>query len=192
MPKEATFTVELESELRDETVPEGSFCPECGVGESGYFCRNCGTLLRGEEMVLCPRCRQVVPHGEFCNQCGQSLDAIALDLQQLAVAGADFWVAAGPLEQPSELEDDAEPAPLEPDESVILAEAEVPDWLRELPADSAPAEVKAHIYPALRPIEEEEPPARQGRFLTPVIFLLALLLLGLVAVVVFLLLSGAL
>ena len=184
----------MESELQDDLNPEGSFCPECGVDESGYFCRNCGTLLRGEEMVLCPRCRQVVPHGEFCNQCGQSLDAIALDLQQLALAGDGFWVSAGDLDQPSELPDDMEPALLEPDESVVLAEAEVPDWLRELPTDSAPAEVKAHIYPSLRPIEEPEQPAtaRQGRFLTPVFLLLALLLLGLVFVVVFLLLSGAL
>ena len=182
----------MESELQDELNPGDSFCPECGVDESGYFCRNCGTLLRGEEMVLCPRCRQVVPHGEFCNQCGQSLDAIALDLQQLALAGNDFWVSAGDLEQPSELPDGMEPALLEPDESVVLAEAEVPDWLRELPNDSAPAEVKAHIYPSLRPIEETEEPVRQGRFLTPVFILLALLLLGLVFVVVFLLLSGAL
>jgi len=184
----------MESELQAELNPEGPFCPECGVDESGYFCRNCGTLLRGEEMVLCPRCRQVVPHGEFCNQCGQSLDAIALDLQQLAVAGDDFWVSAGAPEEVSDLPDDMEPALLEPDESVVLAEAEVPDWLRELPTDSAPAEVKAHIYPSLRPIieEPEQPVARQGRFLTPVFLLLALLLLGLVFVVVFLLLSGAL
>ena len=182
----------MEPELRDEMDPEGSFCPECGGDESGYFCRNCGTLLRGEEMVLCPRCRQVVPHGEFCNQCGQGLDAIALDLQQLAVAGQDFWVAAGTFEQPSELPEDTEPAQLEPDVSVVLAEAEVPDWLKELPTDTAPDEVKAHIYPSLRPIEEPEPPARQGRFMTPVFVLLALLLLGLVAVVVFLLVSGAL
>lgn len=183
----------MESDLQDELKREGPFCPECGVDESGYFCRNCGTLLRGEEMVLCPRCRQVVPHGEFCNQCGQSLEAIALDLQQLAVAGDDFWVSAGAPEQPSDLPDDMEPALLEPDESVVLAEAEVPDWLRELPTDSAPAEVKAHIYPSLRAIEEtEQPVVRQGRFLTPVFLLLALLLLGLVFVVVFLLLSGAL
>lgn len=182
----------MEPELRDETDPEGSFCPECGVDESGYFCRNCGTLLRGEEMVLCPRCRHIVPHGEFCNQCGQSLDAIALDLQQLAVAGQDFWVTAGSFEQPSELQDSMEPTKLEPDEAVVLAEAEVPDWLKELPADAAPDEVKAHIYPSLRPIEEAEPPARQGRLLTPVFVLLALLLLGLIGFVVFLLLTGAL
>jgi hypothetical protein len=165
------------------------------MDESGYFCRNCGTLLRGEEMVLCPRCRQVVPHGEFCNQCGQGLESVALDLQQLSLAGRDFWVSAGAFEQPSALAESAEPAWLEPDESVELAEAEVPDWLKELPADSAPAEVKAHIYPSLQPIieeAEEQQPARQGRLLTPVFVLLALLLLGLVAFVVFLLVSGAL
>ena len=182
----------MESEVRDERNPEGPFCPECGMDESGYFCRNCGTLLRGEEMVLCPRCRQVVPHGEFCNQCGQGLESIALDLHQLALAGQGFWVSAATFEQPSAPPDGTELAQLEPDESMVLAEAEVPDWLKELPADSAPAEVKAHIYPSLRPIEEVEEPARQGRFLTPVFVLLALLLLGLVAFVVFLLLSGAL
>lgn len=182
----------MESELQDEKKPEGSFCPECGVDESGYFCRNCGTLLHGEEMILCPRCRQVVPHGEFCNQCGQGLGGVALDLQQLAVAGHDFWVSPGALTQSDAVPDGMEPAGLEPDESVVLAEAELPEWLKELPTDSAPAEVKAHIYPSLRPIEEPEQPVKQGRFLTPVFILLALLLLGLVFVVVFLLLSGAL
>lgn len=171
---------------------EGSFCPECGVDESGYFCRNCGTLLRGEEMVLCPRCRQIVPHGEFCNQCGQSLGAIALDLQQLALAGADFWVSTASFEPPSEAPDDVESTLLEPDESVVLAEAELPIWLKELPVDSAPAEPKAHIYPSLRPIEEAEQPPRQGRFFTPVFVFLALLLFALVFAVVFLLLRGIL
>jgi hypothetical protein len=170
----------------------GSFCPECGMDESGYFCRNCGTLLRGEEMVLCPRCRQIVPHGEFCNQCGQSLGAIALDLQQLALAGADFWVSTAALEPPSELPDAGESALLEPDESVVLAEAELPIWLKELPTDSAPEEAKAHIYPSLKPIEESEQPPAQRRFFTPVFVLLALLLFALVFAVVFLLLQSAL
>lgn len=182
----------MEPELRDEMDTESTFCPECGVDESGYFCRNCGTLLRGEGMVLCPRCRQIVPHGEFCNQCGQGLETIALDLQQLALAGQDFWVSAGTLEQASDLPDVMELTHVEPDESVVLAEAEVPDWLRELPTDSAPAEVKAHIYPSLRPIEESAEPVRQGRLLTPVFVLLALFLLGLVFVVAYLLLSGTL
>lgn len=167
---------------------EGAFCPECGADETGYFCRNCGALLRGEGMVLCPRCRQIVPYGEFCNQCGQRLGAIALDLHQLAIAGDDFWVAEGALE-PAE---DTESGPLEPDESIVLAEAELPDWLRELPADPAPIETKPHVYPSLRPMEEEEQPRGRGRFLTPVFVLLALLLLALVLVVVFLLLSGTL
>lgn len=180
----------MESDRLHEMNPEGSFCPECGVDESGYFCRNCGTLLRGEDMVLCPRCRQVVPHGEFCNQCGQSLGVVALDLHQLAIAGNDFWVSAGAFEQSSGLSDGLDLASDQEDEAVILAEAELPDWLKELPADSAPAEVKAHIYPSLRPIEEEEQPVRQGRFLVPVFLLLALLLLGLVLAVVFLLLRG--
>jgi len=180
----------MESDGQHEMNPEGSFCPECGVDESGYFCRNCGTLLRGEDMVLCPRCRQVVPQGEFCNQCGQSLGVVALDLHQLAIAGNDFWVSAGASEQSHALSDGLDLASVEEDEAVILAEAELPDWLKELPADSAPAEVKAHIYPSLRPIEEEEQPVRQGRFLVPVFLMLALLLLGLVLAVVFLLLRG--
>ncbi len=180
----------MESDRQLEMNAEGSFCPECGVDEGGYFCRNCGTLLRGEDMVLCPRCRQVVPQGEFCNQCGQSLGVVALDLHQLAIAGDDFWVAAGALEQSSGLSEGVDLAPVGEDESVILAEAELPDWLKELPAESAPAEVKAHIYPSLRPIEEEEQPVRQGRLLVPVVLMLALLLLGLVLAVVFLLLRG--
>ena len=180
------------SDQQREMGPEDSFCPECGVDESGFFCRNCGTLLRGEDMVLCPRCRQIVPQGEFCNQCGQSLGSIALDLHQLAIAGNDFWVsAADAFEESSELSEGMELAPVEEDESVILAEAELPDWLKELPADSAPAEVKAHIYPSLRPIEEERP-VKKGRFLVPVVLLLALLLLGLVFAAVFLLARGAL
>jgi hypothetical protein len=182
----------MESDRQHEMNPEGTFCPECGISESGYFCRNCGTLLRGEDMVLCPRCRHVVPQGEFCNQCGQSLGAIALDLHQLAVAGNDFWVSAEASEQSSRLSEDMAILPLEEDNSVVLAEAELPEWLRELPVESAPAEVKAHVYPSLRPIEEEEQPANQGRFLVPVVLTLALLLLGLVSVVVFLLMRGAL
>ncbi|MGD8902713.1 MAG: hypothetical protein PVI67_04035 [Anaerolineae bacterium] len=167
---------------------EGVFCPECGADEAGYFCRNCGTLIRGEEMVLCPRCRQIVPHGEFCNQCGQKLGVMALDLHQLALAGDDFWVSDGVLELPEETDTGL----LEPDDSVVLAEAELPDWLKELPTESVAAETKPHVYPSLRPIEEVEQPAPRGRFLTPVFLFLALLLLALVAVVVFLLLSGTL
>ncbi len=167
---------------------DGTFCPECGADEAGYFCRNCGSLLRGEGMVLCPRCRHIVPHGDFCNQCGQKLGAIALDLHQLAIAGNDFWVSASPLEPLEETESTA----LEPDQSVVLVEAELPDWLKELPDDPMPAEAKPHIYPSLRPIEEVEQPVVRGRFITPVFLFLALLLLALVSVVVFLLVSGAL
>ncbi|MGD9405176.1 MAG: hypothetical protein PVH95_08505, partial [Anaerolineae bacterium] len=127
---------------------EGVFCPECGADEAGYFCRNCGTLIRGEEMVLCPRCRQIVPHGEFCNQCGQKLGVMALDLHQLALAGDDFWVSDGVLELPEETDTGL----LEPDDSVVLAEAELPDWLKELPTESVAAETKPHVYPSLRPI----------------------------------------
>jgi len=181
----------IESEAEVQMAPEGRFCPECGADESGYFCRNCGTLLRGRDRVLCPRCRQVVPNGEFCNQCGQALGGVALNLQQLALAGEDFWVAAM-----SPAPAAPQPVPTEvglraPDESVRLAEAELPDWVTELPVDSAPADVKAHVYPSLRPIEsQDKPSSKGGRILTLVILLLGLLLLSLVGLAVMLMLRG--
>jgi len=72
----------MDPEVQAEEGEESRFCPECGAEESGYFCRTCGTLLRGEEMVLCPRCHHVVPDGDFCNLCGQTLGGIALNLRQ--------------------------------------------------------------------------------------------------------------
>jgi len=179
----------MESEAEVQKGLEGRFCPECGADESGYFCRNCGTLLRGRDLVLCPRCHQVVPNGEFCNQCGQALGGIALNLQQLAQAGEDFWVSAGsPAPAPA---GSADTGLWAPDASVPLAQAEIPDWLAELPAASAPAEVKAHVYPSLTPIEvQDEPAPRRGGFLTFVILLLAVLLLSLVGVAVALMLRG--
>ncbi len=180
----------MEPEAQVEKSPDGRFCPECGAEESGFFCRSCGALLRGDEMVLCPRCHQVVPGGEFCNQCGQNLGGIALSLRQLALAGDEFWVTAQAPVPPEAPPDNAESGLLEPDESVVLADADLPDWLRELPIDSAPSEVQAHIYPSLSPIEGESRPARRGRFFILTIVLLVLMLLSLVFVVVILLLGG--
>jgi hypothetical protein len=180
----------MEPEAQIDLEPEGNFCPECGAEESGYFCRSCGTLLRGQEDVLCPRCHQVVPSGDYCNRCGQNLGGIALNLRQLALAGDDFWVtaAAAVATVPS---GDAEAGLIEPDDSVVLADADLPDWLQELPTESAPAEVQARVYPSLTPIEEEREFSRQGGLFTAMILLLGLLLLGLVVMVVFLLVGGA-
>jgi hypothetical protein len=182
----------MELETQIEERPEGRFCPECGSEESGYFCRSCGALLRGEKMVLCPRCHQVVPQGDYCNQCGQSLSGIALNLRQLAMAGEDFWVTAAAGTSAALAPDSAEAALLGPDESVRLAEADLPDWLGELPTQAAPAEVQARIYPALEPIQVDQASSRGGRFLSVVIALLALLLLSLIALALFFLIQGGL
>jgi len=165
--------------------PQTQTCPECGTEESGYFCRNCGLLLRGEEMVLCPRCHQVVPDAEYCNQCGQSLSGLALQLQQLAKAGDAFWVTA----EPGTLAAAAEPSLFPPDESVRLAEADLPDWLEELNAPLSPPEAQPRVYPALRPIEKERQASRTTRFFITAILLTFILLLGLVFLAVAVLLG---
>ncbi len=159
-----------------QTDQESFFCPECGTEESGYFCRNCGALLRGEEMVLCPRCHQVVPDAEYCNQCGQSLGGLALQLQQLAKAGDAFWVTS----EPTALADTAEPTLFRPDESVPVAPAELPDWLAELNAVIPAPEAQPRVHPALRPIEEEPKAGRTRIFFVAAILMMFLLLLGLV------------
>jgi hypothetical protein len=175
----------------DPGMGSGSgFCPECGAEERGFFCRQCGTLLHGEEMVLCPRCHHVVPKGEFCNQCGQGLGSIAISLRQLALAGDEFWVTGAPPVPAAAAPGQAEVSSRQPNDSVVLADGELPDWLQELPAKSAPAEVQAHIYPSLQPIEQEGQPVARGRFLTAVILLLGLMLLSLVVLVAYLLLGG--
>jgi Double zinc ribbon len=177
----------MDADTQVETSSESPHCPQCGSKENGYFCRRCGTLLRGEEMVLCPRCHEVVPNGEFCNQCGQSLGGIALQLRQLAEAGDAFWVTAGVTESP----DGMESTLFGPDESVELAEAELPEWVRELSPQSAPPDIEARIYPSLRPLEQKrQGAAGQGRFLIVVILLSGLLLLSLVFITFFMLLSG--
>ena len=168
-------------------------CTECGAAESGFFCRQCGTLLRGDELVLCPRCHRVVPGGDYCNQCGQSLAGIALNLRQLALAGEDFMItsAATPtLPAPART-----PVPsaspdtfsFSPDESIELEDPELPDWLEELPKTRAPREVRERIYPTLRPVEGTEATGSQGRYLVAVVILLTLALISIVGFVVLLL-----
>ena len=180
----------MERETEGEMGAERRFCPECGTEETGHFCRNCGTLLRGEDLVLCPRCHHIVPGGGFCNRCGQHLGGIALNLRQLALAGDDFWVTAATPASPTVPSGGTELSLVEPDATVALAEAELPDWLKELPVDSAPAEVQAHVYPSLTPIQEGERGSYRGTALTLVLVLLVLLLLSLVVFVVFLLVRG--
>jgi hypothetical protein len=179
----------MDPETQNEMEAEGEFCPECGAEESGYFCRSCGTLLRGQDDVLCPRCHQIVPDGDFCNRCGQSLGGIALNLRQLALAGDDFWVTAAST-VPEESFGEPEAGTWEPDESVTLAEAEFPEWLQALPSEPMPTKEQPRVYPTLTPIEGEREFSRQGRLFTVVIVLLGLLLLGLVVMVVFLLVGG--
>lgn len=180
----------MEQGTGGEMGAERQFCPECGMEETGHFCRNCGTLLRGQDLVLCPRCHHVVPEGGFCNRCGQHLGGIALNLRQLALAGDDFWVTAATPASPAMPSGGAELSLVAPDASVVLAEAELPDWLKELPVDSAPPEVQAHVYPSLTPIQEEKRGSYQGTAVTLVVVLLVLLLLILVGTAVFLLVRG--
>ena len=172
----------------DQTAAETITCPQCGAEEDGFFCRNCGALLRGEDYIFCPRCHQIVPPGEFCNRCGQSLGGIALRLQQLALAGDEFWVTASqPPAPPPPAE---EVAGWEPDETVQLADAELPDWLREISPESAPPpDVEARIYPALQPIKEEQ--ARSGPSLVMILVLLMfVLMLGIALLALFVLVGG--
>jgi hypothetical protein len=177
----------MQPEVADEMESDKIYCAECGAEEDGYFCRNCGTLLRGEALVLCPRCHGVVPEGEHCNRCGQNLGVIALNLLQLSMAGDDFWVtaAASASETP-----ESDLAFLAPNESTVLEQGELPDWLEELSAEEAPVEVKERIYPALRPVESQRAPSGQNRFLAVVIVLMGILLVGLFALTVFLVVQG--
>jgi RNA polymerase subunit RPABC4/transcription elongation factor Spt4 len=175
----------MDDRKQADTNADGQVCPQCGAAESGFFCRNCGALLHGEDRVLCPRCHQIVPDGEYCNQCGQGLGGLALHLRQLAMAGDDFWVTSGPATPLSGPEE----AVLQPDESVALAAPELPDWLEELPVEAPAAEGEPRVYPALRPIvQERESPARNNVFLIVVVVFMLVLLLGLVFLAILLLL----
>jgi hypothetical protein len=183
-----------------DTNTDGRTCPQCGADETGFFCRNCGALLYGEDRVLCPRCHQIVPDGEYCNQCGQGLEGLALHLRQLAMAGDTFWVTSGPDALPDASPDtlpdtspdtmfQPEETLLQPDESVPLAEPELPDWLQELPVDQLPTGTEPRVYPALRPIvQEREPAPRNNTFLITVIIFMLILLLGLVFLAILILL----
>jgi hypothetical protein len=163
------------------------FCPECGTAENGFFCRNCGTLLYGEDRILCPRCHQVVPDGEYCNQCGQSLGGLALHLRQLAIAGDTFWVTS---DTPVPVASGPEETVFQPDESVTLAAPELPDWLQELAPEGMP-ESESHIYPALQPIVQERQGAlRNSSFLVVVIIFMLVLMLGLMFLTIMILLRG--
>lgn len=177
----------MQPEFAGEMELDKIYCPECGTEEDGYFCRNCGTLLRGEALVLCPRCHGVVPEGEYCNRCGQNLGAIALNLLQLSMAGDDFWVTTTASAQPA-------PEPdlgfLAPNESLVLENGELPEWLEELSVEKAPVEVKDRIYPALRPVEGQRAPAGQNRFFAIAVVLMGILLLGLLTLTVFMLARG--
>ena len=166
----------MEPDARMDTEPEIRTCPECGSEETGFFCRICGTLLYGEDLVLCPRCHQVVPDGEFCNQCGQGLAGIALQLKQLAMAGDSFWVTSeGATSAIS-----SEPVDLfGPDESVPLVEGVLPDWLEELNAAGAPPEIEARIYPSLEPIEKGRESRRNNAFMV-IVLLMFVVMIGLV------------
>jgi hypothetical protein len=166
---------------------QSRYCPECGSQESGYFCRNCGALLTGEENVLCPRCHHIVPDGKFCNQCGQGLSGIGLRLRQLALAGDTFWVTSGGPTPALPSPMPAETPLLEPDESVQLAQADLPDWLREIPILSSaatPGRSEDHVYPALKPIESAPVQRPQRSFLAAVVLLMMVMLLGIVLMAV--------
>jgi hypothetical protein len=182
----------MEPEPQMEMSSDDQVCPECGAEEAGYFCRNCGALVRGRDMVLCPRCHHVVPTGEFCNKCGQTTVGLALNLRQLAMAGEEFWVTSAASASGGSAPDDLAWGTLEPDDSVDLAEADLPDWLDELPADAAPPDVKAHVYPSLVPIEDSSRPPRRSPLVVLAMMVLGLLLLALVAFVVYLLFNGSL
>jgi hypothetical protein len=172
-----------------ERNAEETRCPECGAEESGYFCRTCGALLRGEDLVLCPRCHQIVPGGEYCNQCGQNLTGIALHLGQLALAGDDFWVTS-PITPGEASPPDSEPDFLDEEDLRQLESAELPDWLEELPAAAELDGARVRVYPALRPVPAGQPAAGQGRFIAVLILLVAVMLLGLVVITVLVLLQA--
>ena len=176
----------MDAEAQVEANNDNLVCPKCGAEEEGFFCRSCGALLHGEDQVLCPRCHQIVPAGEFCNRCGQSLGGIALSLRQLAMAGDAFWVTSEATTSLSS----AESTIFAPDETITLAEPDLPDWLEELPTREAPPEVEERIYPALQPIRDRQQANRSNSFLVVVLVFMFILMLGLIALALFVLLGG--
>lgn len=177
----------MEPDTQMEADDKARFCSTCGAEESGFFCRACGSLLRGEEMVLCPRCHQVVPSGEFCNQCGQSLGSIALKLRQLAMAGDDFWVTS---ETETDLDEEGIAPAFEPDESVELGTAELPTWLQEL-TSLAPPDVEHRVYPSLEPITKAPHKGGQSNLLTIVVLAMFVLMLGMIVLTIIIALGRA-
>lgn len=176
----------MDAEAQAGAGGENRFCPTCGAEESGYFCRICGTLLHGGERFLCPRCHQVVPGGQFCNQCGQGLEGIAVELGQLALAGDAFWVSSEAAADPAV----AKPvSAFEPDASVDLDDADLPDWLRELNAAWAPSDVESRTYPALKPIEEGPSPTGRSNLFMVLVLMMFVLMVGLVILTIVVALS---
>jgi hypothetical protein len=178
----------MEPDNRVEMSRENRFCSECGSEESGYFCRACGTLLRGEEMILCPRCHQIVPDGKFCNQCGQRLFGIALHLRQLAQAGDEFWMTSATPKATISETLAPEPDLVAFDESLIMSDTEVPDWLEELSSPLVRAD--SRIHPMLKPIEKERGVRLRSTVFTAAILLMFSLMVGLAFLAVFVLLRG--
>ena len=176
----------MEPEVEAEIKPRDRFCPECGAEETGYFCRSCGALLRGDTRVLCPRCRQVVPAAQFCNQCGQGLGSVALTLGQLAKAGDTFWVTDAVPEPESGLE----PSVLDPDELMELDRADFPDWLEDLSIDTGLNEGQPHIYPSLEPIRRRRTSGGGGKFVGLAVLLMGLLLFAMMFLVLIFLARG--
>jgi hypothetical protein len=177
----------MDPEAEVEAGDKARFCPTCGAEESGYFCRVCGSLLRGKDRLLCPRCHQVVPGGLFCNQCGQSLGGIALELRQLAEAGDEFWVTSEAAGPPAKVE----PAALfEPDTSVELDTAELPAWLQELSTTPAPSDVEERIYPSLRPIEGKRSPLGRSNLFVVLVLVMFVLMLAMVILTIVIALSS--
>jgi hypothetical protein len=115
---------------------------------------------------------------------------LALNLQQLAMAGDEFWVTAAVPASRESSADDTGWGTLEPDSSVELADADLPDWFNELSSAEAPPEVRAHIYPSLVPIESEARRSRRSPFFLLAMALLGLTLLSLVVLVVYFLLNS--
>lgn len=177
----------MEADAQMQTEDKAGFCSTCGAEESGFFCRACGSLLHGEDMVLCPRCHQVVPGGDFCNQCGQSLSNIALKLRQLAMAGDAFWVTS---ETDTDLDESALAPSLEPDESVELDTAELPNWLQEL-TSLAPPDVEDRIYPSLEPIAKASDKGSRSNLLTILVLAMFVLMLGMIVLTIFIALGRA-
>ena len=180
----------MDDRVQAEPNADGQVCPQCGVVESGFFCRNCGALLHGEDYVLCPRCHQIVPDGEYCNQCGQGLAGMALSLALLSAAGDSFWVTSEPDSPLASLEE----TELQPDDWAALSAAELPDWLPEAPSAKPPATREPRIYPSLEPVADEGAELSSSKgfpFVAVVSALLILMAIMILVILILVLLRGA-